>query len=589
MMAGFPGNGRAFPSVARAALPLAGCLLAAASLSWIRPGRSDPSFDASSSPPAVVPAARPPHAAGQGPSKASADSISGARERGKRIYATGISPSGGKMTAVLGESTSEIPAAALRCINCHLGDGRGKPEGGVSPSDIRWESLTKPYGATDARGRRRPPYDDRSLRRAITMGVDPAGKPLDAAMPRYRVTHADLADLVAYLVVLGRELEPGVSEDRIRIGVILPPSPLFPEMGPALRAALSAFASEINRAGGIYRREIELTFAESPARREDRPEAAIAFVRREGVFSLAASFIAGAEAEIARRLDEEGVPLIGAQTLYPPAESAPNRGVFYLTSGLPGQGGALVRFAHEAHAAGGRNAALLHPPSGQPGDDGPSRGGLHDTASSIASACDGLGWPLQLCPTPLQGDDAGTWARRLAGTDTDVVFSLLTAEQNIRFLQAAAARRWYPICCIPGNLVGRELFEAPDGFDRRIFLSFGNLPQKLPFGIRSYDALAATFQLPSVQLAAQFEALAAMKALVQAAQASGASLSRERLVEQLEAFREYRTGFAPPLTFGPDRRAGADGAYVVTVDLADRKLVPVTDWVEAPAKPHSNP
>jgi hypothetical protein len=30
------------------------------------------------------------------------------------------------------------------------------------------------------------------------------------------------------------------------------------------------------------------------------------------------------------------------------------------------------------------------------------------------------------------------------------------------------------------------------------------------------------------------------------------------------------------------------GAYVVTVDLVTRKLVPVTDWVEGSATPHSN-
>ena len=50
------------------------------------------------------------------------------------------------------------------------------------------------------------------------------------------------------------------------------------------------------------------------------------------------------------------------------------------------------------------------------------------------------------------------------------MFSLLTAEQNVRFLQAAAARDWYPICCMPGDLVGRQLLDAPRGFDRRIFL-----------------------------------------------------------------------------------------------------------------------
>ena len=251
------------------------------------------------------------------------------------------------MTAVLGDSISEIPAAALKCVNCHLQDGRGKPEGGISPSNIRWDELTKPYGSISARGRKRPPYDASLLKRSITMGLDSAGRSLDHAMPRYRMTHGDLADLVAYLMVIGRESDPGLSADRIRIGVIVAPSRLFPEMSLAVRAALTAFVSEINRAGGIYQREIELCFTESPERRDDRAEAAIEFVKREQVFALAASFIAGAEGEVARRLDEEGVPLIGAQTLYPQTDFPLNRQVFYLTSGLQGQCRALIRFAHD--------------------------------------------------------------------------------------------------------------------------------------------------------------------------------------------------------------------------------------------------
>ena len=131
-------------------------------------------------------------------------------------------------------------------------------------------------------------------------------------------------------------------------------------------------------------------------------------------------------------------------------------------------------------------------------------------------------------------------------------------------------------------------FDAPPGFDRRIFLSFGSLPSQLPVGIRDYNALAEEFKLPTAQLAAQFESLAAMKALVQALQQAGAALSRERLIEQLETFHEYRTGFAPPLSFGPNRRVGANGAYVVTIDLINKKLVPVSDWVEGSATSQSD-
>jgi ABC-type branched-subunit amino acid transport system substrate-binding protein len=573
---------RASPRVARPALVLVGCLAVAGAASWVRFCRSDPEILQSAESPIEAQSANRPHFGRETPLEAAATfHLTEQQQRGKQIYTTGISPTGGTMNAALGKSSSEIPAAALKCVNCHLQDGRGKPEGGISPSNIRWDELTKPYGSSDARGRKRPPYDLSMLKRAITMGLDSAGRSLDQAMPRYRLTQGDIADLVAYLMVLGRESDPGLSGDRIRIGVIVAPSRQFPEMSLAVRAAVSAFVSEINRAGGVYHREIELCFTESPGRREDRAEAAIEFVKREQVFALAASFMAGAEAEVARRLDQEGVPLIGAQTLYPQTDFPLNRQIFYLTSGPQGQCRALIRFAHDRPTAEVPSAVLLFPQGTEQRDDGVANASLEEAAKSIEAGCAESGWGFQRCATPPHGNNPRIWAERLSGTKTAFVFSLLTAEQNVQFLQTAAAHDWYPVCFLLGDLVGRQLFDAPPGFDRRIFLSFGSLPSQLPLGIRAYSTLADGFKLPRSQLVAQFESLAAIKAVVQALQQAGAALSRERLIEQLETFREIRTGFAPPLSFGPNRRVGANGAYVVTIDLIHKKLVPVSDWIES--------
>jgi hypothetical protein len=37
----------------------------------------------------------------------------------------------------------------------------------------------------------------------------------------------------------------------------------------------------------------------------------------------------------------------------------------------------------------------------------------------------------------------------------------------------------------------------------------------------------------------------------------------------------------PRMTFGPNRRTGARGAYVVTVDLEKRGFTPVSEWIAA--------
>ena len=59
--------------------------------------------------------------------------------------------------------------------------------------------------------------------------------------------------------------------------------------------------------------------------------------------------------------------------------------------------------------------------------------------------------------------------------------------------------------------------------------------------------------------------------LIEALKRAGRDLSREVLVDQLESLRGFATSHAPPLTFGPARRLGARGAYVVRVEGRDLK------------------
>ena len=83
-----------------------------------------------------------------------------------------------KYTYIYGNGGVEVSASVLPCRSCNGVDGRGKPEGGVTPSDLTWAALTKPYGVDHPSGRRHPPYTEALLKRAITMGLDSAGNEL---------------------------------------------------------------------------------------------------------------------------------------------------------------------------------------------------------------------------------------------------------------------------------------------------------------------------------------------------------------------------------------------------------------------------
>ena len=124
-------------------------------------------------------------------------SLTDEQRRGQAIYLRGTDAAGRDIVATRAGSADELPAAYLACVSCHGRDGIGKPEGGITPSTIHWDALTRPYGATGAGGRSHPAYDEKLLKRAITMGIDSAGNSLHALMPRYRLSRQDADDLIA--------------------------------------------------------------------------------------------------------------------------------------------------------------------------------------------------------------------------------------------------------------------------------------------------------------------------------------------------------------------------------------------------------
>jgi cytochrome c oxidase subunit 2 len=67
------------------------------------------------------------------------------------------------------------------------------------PEDIRYAVLTGRAQEPGGEKMGHPPYTDSTIKQAITEGVDPAGKPLDWTMPRWRMGDTDLNDVLAYL------------------------------------------------------------------------------------------------------------------------------------------------------------------------------------------------------------------------------------------------------------------------------------------------------------------------------------------------------------------------------------------------------
>jgi ABC-type branched-subunit amino acid transport system substrate-binding protein len=503
---------------------------------------------------------------------AQADELSEAEQRGKQIYFEGTSPRGTEITAVVGDEGAFLPGSAMPCSSCHGSDGLGRPEGGVIPLDIRWSELVKTYGHVHHDDRRHPSFDDDSFNRSIIAGVDPGNNQLDRSMPIYQLSDEDMADLVAYMKVLENDLDPGISDDAVRVATLLPMSGRAWETGDAMRIVLEGYFNDINEAGGVFGRRIELMTVPMG----ETPEASLAILREafasEGFFALVGAYTVGLDEALLTYLRSDNVPLVGPFTL-DPGDAYFDAAAFYLYAGLDQQARVL---ADRAIADGAAVSELLIA-----GPSGARLESLTNSASAQVRAKGGESEPVVVNWEP-GSFDAAVFADNLASAEGQALL-FFGAQAELETLLAEFAKRGEaPRIYLLSSLMARPLTDLSSLFDGRAFLAYPTLATDVTArGRDAYQKLATTYSLPREHIQAQLAAFAAAQLFVEGLRKAGRDLSRVKLVEGLESLYQFDTGVTPPLSFGPNRRIGARGAHVLVLDVESKTFKPVGDgWFD---------
>ncbi len=124
------------------------------------------------------------------------------QSNGERIYFTGTSSSGVRISAIGGGMHMQMHRGG--CVTCHGADRQGsrlmpkfwKVVPPLTPAALF--NMHDESSNNDGHGDHEE-YDDTTLRRAITKGIDPSGEPLDREMPRWILAAQDIADLIEFL------------------------------------------------------------------------------------------------------------------------------------------------------------------------------------------------------------------------------------------------------------------------------------------------------------------------------------------------------------------------------------------------------
>lgn len=491
--------------------------------------------------------------------------------RGKQIYMQGESRSGAPITVLVARGGTPIAASFLPCSGCHGADGKGRPEGGVKPSDITWKTLTAPYGHDHEYGRSHPAFDEMSLARSIIIGRDSASNELDMAMPRYSMSESDMEDLVAYIKIIEMDLDPGLSEDVIRLGTLLPLDGPLESVGHAMKSVLDGYFADINVNGGIHGRHVELVVGEYAADPLQGGWNARDLLQQESVFALVSGYLTGIEKEVAALAEESEVPLVGPFTVAPEDGDGLYRYSFYLLSGLSQQARILARHAASGPAPDNARLAIIHP-----------IGAAYEAAASAAQAQSAAnGWqPALTTSYRAPHFDAADAAQTLQQENIGTVMFFGSASDLRRLADEAGRRGWKPDLMLPGVFAGKGMFDIPATYEGRVFLAYSSIPaDHTAKGVSEFEKLHTDYDIDYRHSTTQISAFVAAKILVEGLKRAGRDLSRERLVRELEGLSDFQPGLMPPISYNATRRIGALGGYVVALDLGEKKLSPAGKWI----------
>ena len=529
---------------------------------------------------------------------------------GERMYREGVLPSGKPVQAsVKGDVRAE--GALFGCATCHLRSGMGSIEGAVAAPPISGPRLyaprlkyLKPAHRRKPRSPEAPPepqtlrpaYTDATLARALREGIDPSGRTLAPAMPRYLLDDRDLGIIIRYLKTLSAETAPGVTDATLRFA-----TPVTEGVEPADRDALFAtLEAYVNDRNAVPRRPVRRAPGQPNVRNpmhvgysgsrslelvpwnlKGPPESwrgqLDALQQAEPVFGLVGGLAAGEWTPIHDFCEAEALPCLFPLTDLP-VVSGTGWHTLYFSKGLPGEGEAAARYLRSLPGlpvASPVIELLRDTPEGR----ALSRG------FEEAWAAPGNPRPPPRRRVLAPQEDLATAAREtLAGTQREGVAILWVGPADLSAVWKLIEAPHHPrLVFVSSGLLRGGLDSIPEPVRSFTYITHpGPLPEEERRRMAEVEGWHLAHDVPFTRPAVQSRAYFASLMLSAALARMGDDFYRDYLLDVLDTMTDQTYAIAPyeRLSFGPGQRYASKGCYIVQWGPGPRpQLLKRSEWV----------
>ncbi|GAK33400.1 cytochrome c, mono- and diheme variants [alpha proteobacterium Q-1] len=544
---------------------------------------------------------------------------------GKRLYYDGISADGSVISGITGGDI-QISGAQMTCVSCHRPSGMGSSEGGVYVPPInasylfterkadralrneRFKEYYKepqgPLFVHDARrGRLRPAYELDHLGAAIREGVDPVGRALNPAMPRYELSDTDVANLYAFLKETYPSYDKGVEPEKLHLATIVA-GPVDPERAEAFTGVITAYADWKSKSyhtdkarpgySPYYRSEFQDSYRDwdiavwrLTGDPKSWPEQLERYYQKQPAFLVASALVEGDYAPIAAFCDAKRMPCILPITQLPSENTGPDSFTIYFSRALLLEADALadhlgqnlenapekgtIRQIYHQDAEGRKPAERFASAMEKRAPEqkiksqkvksgkAPEKSLEKAWRKAIKAAVAGKNPSSTLILWPGTAPEAA--AKALAETSLPGDLMIYVPSASIAAMQAQLPEgQW-------GHVRAIYPYDKPDAYHADAYR------------IRAW--LRAR-KLPIPDWTMQLQAYYAVKTISFAMGHLLSDYYGSYLIELIE--HDIGVGFDPGphprLSLGSGQRFGSKGAYIVKFDATNRKGVePVSDWI----------